>query len=50
VAGDLHHISTTRDGQEGALTVTDGYRNLAADLLKHAKALLRAITLDTLPR
>jgi hypothetical protein len=47
---DLHHISTTRDGKNGAVTVAHGFPNLAADLPKDTNVLLGSITSDTLPR
>jgi hypothetical protein len=46
----LHHISTTRGGQNGIRRVTHGHPKMASGLRKDTFALLARITLDTLPR
>jgi hypothetical protein len=48
--GCLHHISTTRDGQSGVITVSHGRLNLAADLVKYTDVLVSESVCITLPR
>jgi hypothetical protein len=50
-AESFHHISTTRDGQNGVPTVNHGHPKMRPGLRKHTIVLLAGITLDTfLPR